>query len=78
MEKGGALMHTHFQMVVKRNFSSLPVLNKNIKVCLGWDERLPTGHVLSCKRLKDERLHTFLGDGWVLHEEEHFEFVHHN
>ena len=28
VERGGALTHKHFQMLVKGNFSSLPVLNK--------------------------------------------------
>lgn len=32
--QGGALTHKHFQMVVKRNFINLPVLNKRIKICL--------------------------------------------
>ena len=44
MERGCASMHKHFQMVLKRNSSSLLVLNKKIKVCLGWDESSLTGH----------------------------------
>ena len=28
LERGGALMHKHFQMLVKGNFNSLLVLNK--------------------------------------------------
>lgn len=43
VERGGALTHKHFQMMVKGNFSSLLVLNKQIKVCLGWDGNPPTG-----------------------------------
>jgi hypothetical protein len=35
VEKGGALTHKHFQMMVKGNLSSLLLLNKKIKVCLG-------------------------------------------
>ena len=48
-------------MVVTENFTSLPVLTKKIKVCLGWDESPPTGNVVSCKKLKDEGLHTIKG-----------------
>ena len=40
MERGGVLTHKHLQMMVKDNFVSLLVLNKKIKVCLGWDESL--------------------------------------
>ena len=39
------------------------------------------GHVVSCKRLRDEGLHTCLGVvGYCMKddEEEHVEFVHHN
>lgn len=67
-------------MVVKGNFTSLVVLNKNIKVCLGWDASPMTGHVVSCKKLRDKGLHcTFLGMvGYCVKEngEEHFEFMH--
>lgn len=72
---GGALTHKHFQMMMKGNFTSLAVLNKKIKVCLGWHENPPTGHV------RDEGLHTFLGMvGYCMKDngEDHFEFVHHN
>lgn len=51
------------------------MLNKKIKVCLGWHENPPTGHV------RDEGLHTFLGMiGYCMKDnaEEQFEFVHHN
>ena len=50
MERCGALMHKHFQVVVKRNFSSLLVLNKKIKVCLAWGGR-PSGG--SCSFLQE-------------------------
>ena len=79
MERCGALMHNHFQMVVKRIFSSLRVLNKKIKVCLARGGSPPVGHALSCKRLRDGGLHTFLGMvGYCMKDkgEEHFEFVH--
>ena len=33
IEQSGALTHDHFQLLVKGKFSSLPVLNKKIKVC---------------------------------------------
>ena len=42
-------------------FTNLLVLNKKIKGCLGWDENPPTGHVVSCKKLRDWGLHTFKG-----------------
>jgi hypothetical protein len=43
--------------------------NKKTKVCLGWDESPPTGHVVSCKTLRDEGLHKFLrAYGWALYE----------
>ena len=41
----------------------------------------PTCHVISCERLRDEGLHTFLGMvGYCMknNREEHFEFVHCN
>ena len=81
LERGGALTHKHFQMMVKENFSSLLVLNKKIKVCLGWDVSSPTDHVVPCKKLRDEGLHTFKGMlGYCMKDngEAHFEFVHHN
>lgn len=34
---GGALIHKHFQMMVKGNFASPLVLNKITNVCVGWD-----------------------------------------
>lgn len=46
---------------VKGNFSSLMVLNKKVKVCLRWDVGPSTGHVVLCKRLRDEGLHAFKG-----------------
>ena len=60
MKRGGTLMHKHFPMVVKGNFSGVLMLNKKNKVCLGWDESPPTSHVVSCKRLRDDL-------GWTLH-----------
>lgn len=59
-ERGGALIHKHFQMVVKGNFSSVPVLNKKIKVALGWEDNSLVGHVVSCKKLRFEGLYSFL------------------
>lgn len=52
-------------MVVRGNCSSL--LDK-MKVCLQWDVSPPTSHVVTCKRLRDEDLRTFLGMMGVLHE----------
>jgi hypothetical protein len=49
-ERGGALTNKHFQMMVEGNFASLLVLNKRTKVCLGWNESSPTGHVISCEK----------------------------
>ena len=74
-------MHKHFQIIVKGNVGSVPVLNKKIKVCLGWDVSPPTCHVVSCKRLRDEGLHAFFGMiGYCMKNngEERFEFVHCN
>ena len=59
MKRGGRLTHKHFQLMVKRNFTSVLVLNEKIKVYLGWDESPPTCHVY--KKLRDEGLHTFKG-----------------
>jgi hypothetical protein len=81
VERGGALTHKHFQMVMKGNFSSLLMLNKNIKVYLDWDLNPPMSHVVSCKDLRDESLHKFKGMvGYCMKDngEEHFEFIHHN
>ena len=61
LECGGAVMHKHFQMMVKGNFSILPLLNKKIKVCLGWDEKPVTCHVVCCKRLRNEGFNMLLG-----------------
>ena len=62
VEQGGVLTDKHFQMmVVKGDFSSLPVLNKRIEVCLRCDECPLICHVVSCKRLRDEGLRTFSG-----------------
>ena len=63
------------------NFTSLPVLNKKIEVYLGWYASPLMGHVVSCKKLGDEGLHTLKGViGYYMKDngEEHFEFVHHN
>jgi hypothetical protein len=43
------------------NFNSLLVLNRKIKVCMGWDVSPPMGHVVSCKKLRDKGLNTFKG-----------------
>ena len=56
-------------------------MNKQIKICLRWDESPLTGHVVSCKRLRDEGLHTFKGMvGYYMKDngKEHFEIVNHN
>ena len=45
--RGVALTQKRFQMAVKVDFNSLLVLNKKIKVCLGWDVSPVTGHVVS-------------------------------
>lgn len=42
IERGDVLTHKHFQMVIKGNLSSLPILIKKIKVAFGWDAHLPT------------------------------------
>ena len=50
-------------------------------MCLGWDVSPLTGYVVSCKKLRDEGLHTFKGMvGYCMKDngEKHFEFVHHN
>ena len=52
--ESGTVMHKHIQMVVKGNFNTLPVLNKKIKICLGWDVSPPMGHVVFCKKLRYE------------------------
>jgi hypothetical protein len=78
---GGVWMHKYFQMVVKGNFCSLSVLDKKLKVCLGWDESPPMGHVVTSKRLRDEGLHTFLSmvDYYMKDNRgKHFEFAHHD
>ena len=57
-------------------FSSLPVLNKKIKVCLGWDASPPMDHAVPWKKLRDEGfafVYCMKDSG-----EAHFKFVHHN
>ena len=69
------MTHKHFQMRVKGILTNELVLNKKLKVCLGWYENPPTCHV------RDEGLHNFLGMVgycWKDNREEQFEFVHHN
>jgi hypothetical protein len=48
-------------MAVKGDLSGLLVLNNTIKVALGWAANPPTCHEASCKKLRDESLHNFLG-----------------
>lgn len=53
----------------------LLVLNKKIKVCLGWDESPPTCHVMSCKKSRggvfaylqahDQVIYEWRGAFWV-------------
>ena len=73
-------MHNLCQMVVKReNFSSVPMLNKEIKGCLGWDERASCGSCCFLQEVEDEGLHIFLVMvGYFMKDNghEHFEFVH--
>ena len=81
IEGGGALTHKHFQMMIKGNFTIHAVLSKKIKVCLGWDVSPLMGCAISCKKSRDEGLHTFLGMmGHCMkdNDKEHFEFVHYN
>ena len=78
VERGGALTYKHFQMMVKGNFTSLLVLNKKIKVRLGWNVSPPTNQVISCKKLRDEGLHTLLDMMGYCNDEEPFEFVQHD
>lgn len=47
-------------MMVKGNLSSLLLLNKQIKVCLGWDGSPLTDHDVLGKKLRDEDLHTLI------------------
>ena len=68
-------------MVVKGNFSSLHMLNKKIEVVVGWHENPLIGHVVSCKKMRDEGFHNFLDMvGYCMKDngEDCFEFVHHN
>lgn len=67
--------------MVKGDFSTLPLLNKKIKFGLCWDVNPHTSHVMSCKKLRDEGLPTFLGMvGCCMKDngEEHIEFVDQN
>lgn len=62
-------------------FSCLPILHKKMKVCLSWDVSPRTGHVVFCKKLRDEDLHSFKGMiGYCVkgNGEEHYECVHDN
>lgn len=60
-ERGEILTYLHFQMVLKDNFNSPPMLSKKIKATLGWEHDPLVDHIVSCKNLRDEGLHTFLG-----------------
>ena len=67
--------------MLKGIFSSLHVLNKKIKVALGWHVDPPTCYVVSCKKLRDESLHTFwgiVGYSTMGHVQDRFEYLNHN
>ena len=75
------MTHKYFQMIVKGNFSGLLVLNKKVEGLFGIRCESSNGHVVSCKKLMNEDLHTFKGMiGYYMKDngEDHFEFVHHN
>lgn len=75
------MTHKHSQMMLNNILSSLFVLKKKIKVALGWQVDPSMGHIVSCKKLRDEGLHTFLGMvGYCVKDngQDQFEFVHHN
>lgn len=54
VERRGPLTHNHIQMVGKSNLSGLPILHKKMKVALGWDQAPLTGHIVFCKKFRDE------------------------
>ena len=68
-------------MVVKRNFGSLSVLNKKIKICLGWDVNPLRVKLFHARNSKMRILHTLKGMvGYCIKDngKEHFKFIHHN
>lgn len=57
VERGGALLHLDFQMVVRVLASSIITMNKIMKRALGWDQQ----GIVMCQHLKQKQLHTFHG-----------------
>ena len=57
--RGDALTHSTFSIGHEGELSCLLVLNKKFKVCLEWDVSPPARHVVLCKKLRGESLHSF-------------------
>lgn len=79
-ELGGSLCHLHLQIVCRLHISSLLAFNQVVKHQLGWNDLLKAliSHVVPCKILKGQSLHTFVEViGYWLKDarKEHFKVV---
>lgn len=61
LERGGALFHLHFQMVICISAKSIVTVNRLIKRYMGWDKDRPVAAVVMCQAFKQRNLHTYQG-----------------
>ena len=62
IERGGAFLRLHLQMVCHIVASTAIMVNKLIRTYLGWnkDQNPPTGHHILTKALRNTGLHTYV------------------
>lgn len=82
VEHNIALAHKHFQVVVKGNSSSLPMLNNKIQGLFGLRRVSSDGSCCPMQKVEGQGIAYLEEYGWAVHwknsGEEHFEFVHDN
>jgi hypothetical protein len=83
IERGGAFLRLHLQMVCGIVASTAIMVSKLIRTYLGWnkDQNPPTGHHVLMKALRNTGLHTYVGIlGYCLKDKGkiHFQCVHRN
>ncbi|KAL2633809.1 hypothetical protein R1flu_005288 [Riccia fluitans] len=77
LERGDAFLQLHVQGMVRVKTSSTKILNREIKVVIGWESNAPVGGSVCLKPLHDRGLHTVIGlIGYCLKDEgaAHFKF----
>jgi hypothetical protein len=83
IERGGALLRLHLQMVCRIVASTAIMVSKLIRTYLGWnkDQNPPAGHHILTKALRNTSLHTYVGMlGYCLKDKGkiHFQCIHKN